>query len=356
MENIRKIKLLKQKNTNNFYFVQEDELIEFLNKENNIIVIDKVVFELYQHLFSSSVHSKIIIIDNNGSVKDLNSLQNIFEQLVDYQANKSTHLVGIGGGEITDLTGFIASIYMRGVPVSFVPTTFMAMVDASIGGKNAVNFQKIKNIAGTIYQPQNILINIDFLRTLPEKAILSGFAEVLKIGFLFDANLIQYITLNITNKDDLENLKKLNETDKIILNSIIQICIKHKLRIVAEDEFDQGKRKLLNFGHTIGHSLELEYNLTHGKAVAYGMIIETKLTNALGITSEKIYEQIQCIIYKYFDLSFEKINLCKNISNIIFDKKTIGTSLELPAIKEFGISDLFTINITDFKNIINFKF
>ena len=321
----------------NIQFVNKSELNAILNEKNTLIIIDSEVLRLYPNEFQH-INSRIIAINNTEKTKNIRNFSTVLEKLIELKANKNTHLIGIGGGEITDLTGFIASIYMRGITVSFIPTTLLAMVDASIGGKNALNFENIKNIIGTIYQPQNIFIDLDFLKSLPQMQILSGFAEILKIGFLFDKNLLDNC---IENFDEIIKQKM-----------IIQKCIEHKLRIVEEDEFDNGKRKLLNFGHTVGHILELEYNLSHGEAVAYGMIFEVKLATLLNYTNYAVFDEISKIINRYFTKSLENFALKNIVDKIIFDKKNIFDKIAFTVIKELGNSELMEIDIENFKKLV----
>ena len=330
----------------NIQFVNSCKLKEILNEKNTLIIIDSKILNLYSNEFQQ-VNPRIIVIDDAEKTKNINNFLAVLEKLIEYKANKNTHLIGIGGGKITDLTGFIASIYMRGIAVSFIPTTLLAMVDASVGGKNALDFGNIKNIIGTIYQPQNIFINLDFLKSLPNSEIFSGIIEILKIGFLFDKSL----AMQAFNTDfQCSNFKSQNQIEEI--NKIIQKSIEQKLKIVEEDEFDNGKRKLLNFGHTIGHILELEYNLPHGEAVAYGMIFEVKLATLLNYTNNAVFDEIHKIITKYFTKSLENFDLKSVIDKIIFDKKNICGKIALTIIKELGNSELIDVDIENFKKLM----
>jgi len=318
--------------TTNIITVSNSEISELLEKTTTVVITGSSCLKLYPNIFPQN-SNKIIVVNNTVKAKSIENFTAIIEKLIELKANKNTHLIGVGGGEITDLTGFIASIYMRGITVSFIPTTLLAMVDASVGGKNALDFGNIKNIIGTIYQPKNVFLNFDFLNSLPQEQILSGFAEILKIGFLFDENLLQ---------NSMENFNQ-NEPTKLF--SIIQKCIDYKLKIVAEDEFDLGKRKLLNFGHTVGHILELEYNLSHGEAVAYGMIFETKLATMLGFTTVEVFDTVNKIISKYFTKSLKNFDLKNFIDKVIFDKKNIASKIALTVIKEIGFSELVEVSV-----------
>jgi len=333
------MEIIYKNQTTNIFTVSNLALAKILDNPNTILIIDSKILELYPNEFQKN-NSKIIVIDDTVKIKNIKNFSTVIEKIIELKANKNTHLIGIGGGEITDLVGFVASIYMRGITVSFIPTTLLAMVDASVGGKNALDFGNIKNIIGTIYQPKNIFINLDFLKSLSQIQILSGFAEILKIGFLFDEKLLK-------NSIEIFNL---NEPAK--LKTIIQKCIEYKLKIVAEDEFDNGKRKLLNFGHTLGHLLELEYNLSHGEAIGYGMILEMKLATVLNYTSCDVFDAANKIISKYFTKSLESFDLKNVIDKIIFDKKNIANKIAFTVIKEIGFSELIEIDIKDFQKLI----
>lgn len=197
-----------------------------------------------------------IIIKPGEQQKDLRTIQRIWNKLLKHNADRHSLLINLGGGVISDMGGFAASCFKRGIDFINIPTTLLAMVDASVGGKTGVDFGSYKNQIGTFAEPKAVLLNTMFLSTLPEREILSGLAEMLKYGFIADPDLLQV---------DLENYE-----------SFIQRAAEIKKKIVAEDPFEQGKRKILNLGHTIGHAIEShrltgESPLLHGEAVALGM-------------------------------------------------------------------------------------
>ena len=197
-----------------------------------------------------------VIIKPGEQQKDLRTIQRIWNKLLKHNADRHSLLINLGGGVISDMGGFAASCFKRGIDFINIPTTLLAMVDASVGGKTGVDFGGYKNQIGSYAEPKAVLLNTMFLSTLPEREILSGLAEMLKYGFIADSDLLQV---------DLENYE-----------SFIQSAAEIKKKIVAEDPFEQGKRKILNFGHTIGHAIEShrltgESPLLHGEAVALGM-------------------------------------------------------------------------------------
>lgn len=254
--------------------------------------------------------------------------------------------MGIGGGNITDLTGFVATVYMRGIKVSFVPTTLLAMVDAAIGGKNAINIGNIKNIVGAVYLPQNVFICKNFIATTSQIEILSGMAEVIKIALLKDktllGNSLQILDV-ITHNTDMSILP-----NNALLENIIKQSVQLKMDIVTKDKYSTGKRHLLNFGHTIGHALELQHNLPHGWAVAAGMLIETAIACKLKLTTPNILAQIRDIISNYYhfdavnsDFNLNSINIKELAPFINLDKKITGANIIFPVIVDIGQSELF---------------
>jgi 3-dehydroquinate synthase len=320
-------------------FISSYELNKIIRQDNSFIIADAVIVKHFQEIFNG-LEYRTIIIKEEHDAKNFDIFEYVCNELIKLNAGKNSHLYGIGGGTITDLTGFVASVYLRGIKVSFVPTTLLSMVDASIGGKNAINIGTIKNIVGSIYQPANIYLNPVFLTTLSRNTIFAGFAEIMKIGLLFDIQLLNDCFLYLDN----------NDTTK--LNAIIIKSINHKMRIVAEDTYDNNTRIFLNFGHTIGHMIELDYELSHGNAVAIGMVYESQIAVLLGLIDISIYNEIHRIITKYFRFKITDFaadfNLIKSANKIFLDKKLFGNVLKIPVIKEIGRAKLEEVNIKDF--------
>jgi len=330
----------------NIIFVSYSDLIDILKKDNIIIVIDGYVYRNYQHLFEG-INDRIIIINEKKGIKDFHTFKYICNELINKKATTNTHLYGIGGGEVTDLVGFVASVYLRGIKVNFVPTTLLAMVDASIGGKNAINIGSIKNAVGTIYHPQNVYINTLFLENCSQELLLGGFAEILKTGLLFDIKLLNDCLIFLDNFD-------FRGGQFPIVNDIIRRTISHKMKIIVEDNFNN--RAFLNFGHTIGHILELDYDLPHGYAVAIGMIYESQIAVLLNLTDISIFNEIYRILTKYFKYNIEDYDLVKSADKLLLDKKVTGNEIKIPVIEEIGRAKLVEIKLNDFMNCINMKF
>jgi 3-dehydroquinate synthase len=300
--------------------------------------------ELHPSIFAQFA-DRLVVIEPEHK-KDIRMFTEVCEQLISHKVKKNFHLIGVGGGLISDLVGFVASVYMRGVSVSFVPTTVLGMVDASIGGKNALNFGTIKNIVGTIHHPENVYLHLNFLKTLPHSEFMSGMAEVAKTAFLFDYELV-HDTLLFLNKFNI------NAINIMKLTTIITESITHKMAIVNNDVYDNSERNLLNFGHTIGHLLELEYGLMHGFAVAQGMVLETQLAMILELTDGSVYNRVRRILGKYFLTDMQDFDLKKIIDKIVYDKKANGDTILLPVIDDIGSSHLYEVKLVEFYRLIN---
>lgn len=213
-----------------------------------------------------------IVVRGEEASKDLGVFRRVIDELVGLEADRKTLLVGVGGGVISDLVGFAGSIYMRGIPFGFVPSTLLSQVDASIGGKNGVNFGKFKNMLGVIRQPDFLLFDPQLLGTLPDVEWRSGFAEVIKYGCISDRDLFDYLE---------RNRGKALAQDPEVISWLVERAADIKSLIVGEDEFEQGKRRLLNFGHTVGHAVEKLEGIPHGQAVAKGMAIASAISERL---------------------------------------------------------------------------
>lgn len=308
-----------------------------------LIVTDEKVGELYANELTRRLLNKNVCVfkmKEGEHYKSLDTVMSIYDECHRNKLNRSSAVMALGGGVVGDTAGFAASTYMRGIRFVQVPTTVIADVDSSVGGKVGVNYRDIKNLVGSFYHPDFIYINTSVLRTLDRRQLISGIAEVIKYAVLFDRNFFNYLEENSTG---LLNL----ESDK--LNYIIKKCISMKVDIVRNDIKDHGKRHVLNFGHTIGHAIEsmCDYTIYHGEAVALGMMTACAMSNILGMLSENEMQDIFNLLYKY-DLvcrfNFGNIDMMLDI--IKHDKKSdrgnnklvllsgIGSGVVIPEIKE----------------------
>ena len=298
---------------------------------------------LLQNL-DAEIPFEIIEIDPGEEQKNIEICIQLWDLLLNYEADRNSLLINLGGGVINDLGGFVASTYKRGIDFINIPTTLLAMVDASIGGKNGIDFGNIKNQIGTISNPKMIVIYPEFLETLSQDELLSGFAEMLKHGLIFDKN----------HWLELKNITQVHSTflEKFIENSILI-----KLQITNEDPNEKNIRKLLNFGHTIGHAIESLYlendnKITHGHAVAIGMLVESHLSLMLNILSNIEFLEIKKTILNHFKaIEFSSNEVKKMTEFIKFDKKNSNGMIRFALIDKIG-NGITDVSI-DNKLIIN---
>ena len=240
------------------------------------VISNHTVFPLYgeqvlKSLKEAKLDSSYELIPDGEEYKTLEYVEPFYDQLIEHKMDRSSLIISLGGGVIGDLAGFVAATYMRGINFVQLPTTLLAQVDSSIGGKVAVNHKSGKNLIGSFFQPSFVLIDVLTLKTLAQKEFTSGLAEVIKHGMALDYDYFSYIE---------ENLKSILNLDFSILEELIQGSCQLKGKIVQKDEKEEGERKILNFGHTIGHALENIYDykkFRHGEAVAIGMICNSKI-------------------------------------------------------------------------------
>ena len=311
---------------------KKDLIFDIINlkKFKNIFVIcDSIIQKKHSKhdIFKSNFH--IINIDSPEISKNFKTVSDIIKQLSKNNATRDTLLIGLGGGAITDIVGFVASIYMRGIEHIFIPTTLLSMVDASIGGKTGINFQNIKNLVGTFKNPNAIYIDIDFLSTLKKDIIIDGFSEIIKYGLIFDKFFFNDI---IKNFNYLINLKDKKKIEKIIMQSY-----QFKMQAVLEDQFDQNQRMVLNFGHTIGHALEANNkNMSHGQAIYAGMIIESFISYKLNLLSLENFLIIKNFLSPILTFSLNSLDSNKVLKFITFDKKQLNNAMHFVLLEDIG--------------------
>ena len=249
------------------YLDAEFSFLETLaDKKEVVILTDENVYGLHPGRFTGYTIIKCI---PGESQKNQSTVDHIINELIAGEATKNTLLIGVGGGVITDITGYVASIYMRGIRFGLVPTSLLAMVDAAIGGKNGIDVGLYKNMVGTIRQPDFIFYDYSFLQSLPVSEWVNGFAEVIKHACIKDALLFSML-----ERYSLHDF----QADKTLVAELVEKNVQIKSAIVTADEFEKGDRKLLNFGHTIGHAMENLYQIPHGHAVSIGMVAACNLS------------------------------------------------------------------------------
>ncbi|MES2479937.1 MAG: 3-dehydroquinate synthase [Bacteroidota bacterium] len=310
------------------YFLNANysQLLQVAPVNNAIIITDENIHRHYGHLFTQY---RVLIIDAGESSKSWETIQQLAEKLIHFDVHKTSVLVGVGGGVVCDITGFLATIYMRGIAFAFAPTTLLAMVDASIGGKNGVNVGLNKNILGTIKQPRFILFDNSFLETLSDEEWSSGFAEVIKYACIGDAVLFEQLS-----QSSIVNF----QNNPAELNRLIASCVMQKNRIVLEDEQEKNIRKTLNFGHTAGHAFETLCYLKHGHAVALGMILSLIASEMVLDFPKDIRPKFTALLLRYNLPVQLKFEVEKVLKIILHDKKRNNEFIDFVLLKDIGQS------------------
>ena len=258
------------------------------------IITDSVTKRLYGNMLlgemkKAGLEAHLFALPKGEKAKSLQSIQEIAEQMLTKGFDRKDAIITLGGGVVGDAAGFLASIYMRGIPYVHIPTTLLAMVDSSIGGKTGVNLQSGKNLLGRVEKPQAIFFDINLLKTLPQKQLRNGMAEVIKAAVIRDAKLFTYLE---------KNIKKALDGDQKVLEKIITAAANIKLNVVEKDLNEKKLRMILNYGHTYGHVLEKEsnYTLLHGYAISIGMVIANKLAIKEGFLKEEDALRIRTLL------------------------------------------------------------
>lgn len=271
----------------------------FLGKGRVVVVSNEVVAPLYlervERALSGRVGATVILLDGE-SHKDLAAVEHIYNRLMEGKFDRNTTLVALGGGVIGDITGFAAATYQRGINFIQVPTTLLAQVDSSVGGKTGVNHPLGKNMIGAFYQPKCVIADTAVLNTLPEREIKAGLAEVIKYGLIGQPEFFEWLALNSAS---------ILQLDQRLLVEIIRVCCEAKAGIVAQDERETGARALLNLGHTFGHAIETATGFgtwLHGETVAMGMVMAADLSMRLGWLEPAVAARIRAIIEENFSM------------------------------------------------------
>ena len=259
-------------------------LEKYIPSKNVVLITDTNVKKHYINQFPSH---PLITIETGEAIKTLDTVRHIYEKLVEFEADRSTFIVGIGGGIVCDIAGFAASTYLRGVKFGFVSTTLLSQVDASVGGKNGVNFKGYKNLIGVFNQPKVVICDLNLLNTLARKEILNGMAEIVKHAAIEDASLFAYLE---------KHSQKALSLDIDIIEKLVYDSIVIKSNIVNQDELEKGARRKLNFGHTFGHAFEKTVGVAHGEAVSAGMVIAAALSVKRGRLSAQDAGRIKTLL------------------------------------------------------------
>ena len=298
-----------------------------------MIISDDNVFPLYGEKLKTSLGDyelHELVLPHGEPTKAFETLPALYNALLKQKFSRSDLVIALGGGVIGDLAGFAASSYLRGIRFVQIPTSLLAQVDSSVGGKVAVDLPQGKNLVGAFYHPKLVLIDPQVLRTLPEHFIMDGMGEVIKYGCIWDTDLFK----NLEAHTSFEDLKK-------DLTEVIYRCVDIKRIVVEHDQFDTGERMLLNFGHTLAHTIEQHYHYTresHGEAVAIGMYQITKIAEEMELTKPGEAEHIRKVLDIYGLPHKCDLMLHDLIGAIALDKKNLGGKLNVVLLKEIGKS------------------
>jgi 3-dehydroquinate synthase len=320
------------------YFDADISLLDTITDPGTTIVVtDENVYRSHANHFQGR---KTIVIKAGERFKTQDTVNEVIKQLISYKADRKFFIVGIGGGVVTDVTGYAASVYMRGLRFGFVPVSLLAMVDASIGGKNCVDVGPYKNLVGTIRQPEFLLYDSTFLQTLPRTEWVNGFAEIIKHacikdGAMFDELEQHNIDYYIGNKHELDRL--------ISRNAMI------KAGVVMDDEFEKGERRLLNFGHTWGHAIETKLNIPHGHAVSIGMVVAAELSELSGFSET---ERIRRLLRRYELPVDAAVDRSEVFSVLAMDKKRDSNFMNYVLLNSIGEATVKKIPLDELEKLI----
>jgi 3-dehydroquinate synthase len=299
-------------------------LADHLPGGRTIIITDPNVARLYGDQFPPS---EVITIGLGEKHKTLATIEAIFNRFVELEADRTTFVVGIGGGIVGDVTGFSASTYMRGLDFGFVASSLLAQVDATVGGKNGVNFKGYKNMVGVFNQPRFVLADIDLLKTLPKEEIACGLAEIVKHACIKDAAYFQYI------EDHCDAISRL---DPEVMRKLVYDSVIIKAAVVNQDEREAGERRKLNFGHTIGHALEKTLGISHGAAVSVGMVMAAGLSHQCGLIDEANVRRIEDLLMRLnlpVRIDFDPLAVFEALGK---DKKRQGDKIKFVLLESIG--------------------
>ncbi len=329
------------KTINCFFDADFASLDDLVKKENTVIITDENVFSSQSGKFNGW---KTIVLQAGEKFKNQKAVDEVIARLIEMGADRQTFIVGVGGGVVTDLAGYAASIYMRGIQFAFVPTSILAMVDASIGGKNGIDVGVYKNLVGVINHPEFLLYDYSFFETLPDEEWISGFAEIIKHACIKDNEMFRFLE-GRTLADFQSSFS--------FTGQLIEKNVDIKYNVVTNDEQETGERKLLNFGHTIGHAIENISGLSHGKAISIGMAAACEISKRINGFSTEAAERVKSLLSNYqlpVSLDFDKE---KTWNILLHDKKKSGTDMNFVVLDEIGKGSVKKIPLTELRQIFN---
>ena len=333
-----------QKTVSCYFDADFSAIRELVKDANMVIVTDENVFAQHEQKLSAF---PVIKFAAGEEFKNQKTVDYIIQELIKLSVHKNTMLIGVGGGVVTDITGYVAAVYMRGIKFGLVPTSVLAMVDAAIGGKNGIDVGVYKNMVGTIRQPEFIFYDYSFLKTLPVKEWVNGFAEVIKHACIKDELLFK-----VLEKYSLHEY----QADSTLIADLIEKNVEIKTAVVINDEFEKGDRKLLNFGHTIGHAIENLHGIPHGHAVSIGMIAACNLSVQLNDFHADDAAKIVRLLTRYHLPVDVETDHAKVFEVLKMDKKRQGEGVQFILLSSIGKAEIKYISLADlekhFKEIV----
>jgi 3-dehydroquinate synthase len=308
---------------------------EMLPEKGVIIITDDNVRNLYGDKFPSV---PVFSVTPGEESKKLSVIEDLASKMLDSGIDRSGFILAVGGGVVCDLAGFLASVYMRGIGCGYVSTSLLSQVDASTGGKNGVNLGGTKNMIGVIRQPEFVICDTVMLATLSEQEYLSGLAELIKTAIIGNSDL--FVTIE-------NNYKEIMERDTSLLTSLVAMSVRFKAAVVSEDENEKGLRRILNFGHTYGHAIEMYMSLKHGFAVASGMELATEFSYEKGYIGKDVKERIIGLLNRFGLLQYHNLPDETIEQLVLHDKKKSGSEINFVFTQGIGAAEVKKVPVIE---------
>ena len=319
--------------------------------EDSLVVYPHSLRQLVESGLNGNFES--LEINDGEDSKSLDTVLKILDRLMEGRFKRSSSLVSVGGGTVSDVAGLAASLYLRGIPYTSVPTTLLSMVDASLGGKTGVNFRGLKNVLGTFYCASRIVVDTSLIRIMPHNLVEDGIGEIAKYAAIMDSELYGFLMDNT-----MDGVLK----DQMKTEYLLSKCIRDKMELVSQDEFDQdGKRIVLNFGHTFGHAIEAasDFSVGHGHAVLGGMLLEVDLAVKMGLAGKEVQEGLHTLIRHLGFSVQEKDYLAGDRAQlsefVASDKKSTRHTIKLPIPQSIGIPKVCEVEFSSISDYLERK-
>ncbi len=316
-------------------------LKDYIPPVKTVIITDSNVKYHYHKDFPPA---EVIEIGIGEKIKNLDTVRMVYEKLIDFEADRSSFIVGIGGGIVCDIAGFVASTYLRGVRFGFVSSTLLSQVDASVGGKNGVNFGGYKNMVGVFNQPEFVICDMGLLTTLPKKEVLCGLAEIVKHAAIGDAALFSYLETHY---------EKALALDHEVIERLVWDSVVLKSTVVNKDEREAGERRKLNFGHTFGHAIEKTAGVPHGEAISVGMVIASSLSEKRGLLTAEDVKRIESLLKRLRLPTRLQLNEEKVLEALRRDKKRQSENIHFVLLQSLGHAIVEKISIKELETVMD---